>query len=128
MYYLFRAIQDGLTSSNNVGDGEADQPPRSQVQVAQLPVPSMEQSLGRGWALAVLAFSILGIIVSVWMLVYVNIKLCDGTLAGKLPWCFPSKFLSNTKNPQPPGFKKNLSFFPYLTSLRGLNTARLPSA
>ena len=104
MYYLFRAIQDGLSSSNNVDDGEADQPPRSQVQVAQLPVPSMEQSLGRGWALAVLALSILGIIVSVWMLVYVNIKLCDGTLAGKLPWCFSSKLPLSTENPQTPLF------------------------
>ena len=91
MYDFFRAIQDGLSSSNNVDDGESDQPARSQVQVAQLPVPSMEQSLGRGWALAVLALSILGIIVSVWMLVYVNIKLCDGTLAGKVIWCFPFK-------------------------------------
>ena len=80
--FLLRAIQDGLTSSNNVDERKANQPPRTQIQVAQLPVPSMEQSLGRGWALAVLALSILGIIVSVWMLVYVNIKLCDGTLAG----------------------------------------------
>ena len=71
-FFLLRAIQDAITSTEK---------PRSQVLLE--PLPSMEQSLGRGWALAVLALSVLGIIVSVWMLVYVNIKLCDGTLAGK---------------------------------------------
>jgi hypothetical protein len=37
---------------------------------------------GRSWALAVLCIAILGVILATWMLVYVNLKLCDKTLSG----------------------------------------------
>ena len=41
-----------------------------------------EAFIGRTWALVVVSVAVFGACVSLWMLVYVFIKMCDGTLAG----------------------------------------------
>ena len=43
---------------------------------------SYEAFIGRTWALVVVSVAVFGACVSLWMLVYVFIKMCDGTLAG----------------------------------------------
>ena len=43
---------------------------------------SYESFIERTWALVVVSVAVFGACVSLWMLVYVFIKMCDGTLAG----------------------------------------------
>jgi hypothetical protein len=43
---------------------------------------SYEAFIGRTWALVVVSVAVFGACVSIWMLLYVFIKMCDGTLAG----------------------------------------------
>ena len=43
---------------------------------------SYEAFIGRTWALVVVSVAVFGACVSLWMLLYVFIKMCDGTLAG----------------------------------------------
>ena len=45
-------------------------------------IASYESFIGRTWALVVISLAIFGICVSLWMLAYVFIKMCDGTLNG----------------------------------------------
>lgn len=47
------------------------------------PVFSYKAFVSRTWALIVLTFAVLGFILSMWMLVYVLLKICDGTLTGQ---------------------------------------------
>jgi len=41
-----------------------------------------ESFIGRTWALVVVSIALFGICLSLWMLVYVFLKMCDGTLSG----------------------------------------------
>ena len=41
-----------------------------------------ESFIGRTWALVVVSVALFGICLSLWMLVYVFLKMCDGTLSG----------------------------------------------
>ena len=43
---------------------------------------SYESFIGRTWALVVVSIALFGICLSLWMLVYVFLKMCDGTLSG----------------------------------------------
>lgn len=45
-------------------------------------VQSFESFISRTWALAILSVALLGIFVAMWMLIYVILKICDGTLGG----------------------------------------------
>ena len=47
-----------------------------------LPVFSYESFISRTWTLVVLAVAIFGTFIALWMLIYVLIKMCDGTLTG----------------------------------------------
>ena len=47
------------------------------------PVFSYKAFVSRTWALIVLTVAILGFCLSMWMLVYVLLKICDGTLTGQ---------------------------------------------
>ena len=44
--------------------------------------PTYESFIGRTWALVVVSVALFGICLSLWMLVYVFLKMCDGTLSG----------------------------------------------
>lgn len=46
------------------------------------PIASYESFIGRTWSLVVISMALFGICISLWMLVYVFIKMCDGTLTG----------------------------------------------
>ncbi len=48
----------------------------------ELPIFSYESFISRTWALVVVSAAIFGFLASLWMLVYVFQKMCDGTLAG----------------------------------------------
>ena len=41
-----------------------------------------ESFIGRTWSLVVISIAMFGICVALWMMVYVFIKMCDGTLSG----------------------------------------------
>lgn len=43
---------------------------------------SYESFIGRTWSLVVISIALFGICVSLWMMVYVFLKMCDGTLTG----------------------------------------------
>lgn len=43
---------------------------------------SYESFIGRTWSLVVISIALFGICVSLWMMVYVFLKMCDGTLSG----------------------------------------------
>ena len=43
---------------------------------------SYESFIGRTWSLVVISIAMFGICVALWMMVYVFIKMCDGTLSG----------------------------------------------
>ena len=55
---------------------------RKETIVGTSKVFSYEAFIGRTWALVVVSVAVFGACVSLWMLVYVFIKMCDGTLAG----------------------------------------------
>ena len=56
--------------------------PRSTHHTDMSVIASYEAFIGRTWALVVISLAIFGICVSLWMLAYVFIKMCDGTLNG----------------------------------------------
>ena len=43
---------------------------------------SYESFIGRTWSLVVISVAVFGICVSLWMMIYVFLKMCDGTLSG----------------------------------------------
>jgi len=47
-----------------------------------LPVFTYEAFISRSWSLVVVGVAIIGTFACLWMLVYVSIKMCDGTLTG----------------------------------------------
>ena len=47
-----------------------------------VPVFSYQSFISRTWSLVVVSVAIFGTCVALWMLVYVLIKICDGTLLG----------------------------------------------
>ncbi len=55
---------------------------KSPTQLETLPIFSYESFLSRTWAIIVISAAIFGFLVSFWMLLYVFLKMCDGTLAG----------------------------------------------
>jgi hypothetical protein len=61
-----------------VGQEEAEK--RGQLET--LPIFSYESFISRTWALVVVSVAIFGVFVSLWMLIYVFQKICDGTLNG----------------------------------------------
>jgi len=77
------AKQSRETYSRSISDGDDKERELKAVEVKPpIPLPSTEQFIARGWALGVVSVALVGILCSLWMLVYVNIKLCDNTLSG----------------------------------------------
>ena len=52
------------------------------VKETVLPVFSYQSFISRTWSLVVVSVAVFGTCVALWMLVYVLIKICDGTLLG----------------------------------------------
>jgi hypothetical protein len=69
------ADEDGLTSA-----AAADSTPKTQL--TALPTYDYDVYISRTWALVVISVAIVGIVVCLWMLVYVFQKMCDQTLQG----------------------------------------------
>ena len=69
-----------LEKSGNKTSDHGNEHKRPSVET--LKVFSYEAFIGRTWALVVVSVAVFGACVSLWMLVYVFIKMCDGTLAG----------------------------------------------
>ena len=63
-------------------DSNQDKDTQKETIVGTSKVFSYEAFIGRTWALVVVSVAVFGACVSLWMLVYVFIKMCDGTLAG----------------------------------------------
>ena len=65
---------------NKTRDDHSNVPGRPDV--GTMPVFSYGAFIGRTWTLVVVSVAVFGACVSLWMLIYVFIKMCDGTLAG----------------------------------------------
>ena len=63
-------------------ESNQDKDTQKETIVGTSKVFSYEAFIGRTWALVVVSVAVFGACVSLWMLVYVFIKMCDGTLAG----------------------------------------------
>ncbi len=74
-------LQSEASSSSNSLDGgiRIMKTPR---ELETLPIFSYESFISRTWALVVVSAAIFGFLASLWMLLYVFQKICDGTLAG----------------------------------------------
>ncbi len=72
---------EASSSSSNSLDGgiRIMKTPR---ELETLPIFSYESFISRTWALVVVSAAIFGFLASLWMLLYVFQKICDGTLAG----------------------------------------------
>ena len=66
---------ENKTRGNNINEP-------GKPEVGTMPVFSYEAFIGRTWTLVVVSVAVFGACVSLWMLIYVFIKMCDGTLAG----------------------------------------------
>lgn len=70
-----RSIEDPFSSGTAVRV-------KGPSELETLPIFSYESFISRTWALVVVSVAIFGFFVSLWMLLYVFQKICDGTLPG----------------------------------------------
>ena len=78
---------DGDRNSRSISEQRLGNPRESASEVRDskletLPIFSYESFISRTWALVVVSVAIFGVVVSLWMMVYVFQKICDGTLNG----------------------------------------------
>ena len=78
---------DGDRDSRSISEKRLGSPqePTKEVKDSKLktlPIFSYESFISRTWALVVVSVAIFGVVVSLWMMVYVFQKICDGTLNG----------------------------------------------
>ena len=67
----------------SLGSGNGQGPTSTEVlDEKKFPVFTYESFISRTWALVVVAVAIFGACICLWMLIYVFIKMCDGTLNG----------------------------------------------
>ena len=70
--------QEGVTGAEDI-DRQSD---TKKTDMSILASYSYESFIGRTWSLVVVSIALFGVCVSLWMMVYVFIKMCDGTLSG----------------------------------------------
>ncbi len=76
---------DAPRQSSSPGDKlvpGADDDDAPKTQLAALPAHDYDVYISRTWALVVISVAIIGVVVCLWMLVYVFQKMCDQTLQG----------------------------------------------
>ena len=77
-----RSIDEDKFARKTKKEGVKDEAAASDKDSSQTRVATYESFMGRTWSLVVVSVAIFGICISMWMLVYVFIKMCDRTLSG----------------------------------------------